>query len=173
METAKNKVSEIISQKNEKVQSYLEYIQSEINTMRTDFRKVVEKYGQSGIEAFGFIASRGGLFDRSDIWIEFIKGLFCLIIALSIAILVYVPTYIVFGICRCLLRSTICRINHLRAKDSIVTNSFRLLLLICCVFFSMILWYTFFFFYYLPCKYLLTKGKTNFINIFNMYIPFA
>ena len=171
METAKNKVMENITQKIEKMESYLEYIQSEIEAMRTD--EVVEKYCQSSIAAFGFIASRGGLFDRCDIWIEFFKGWFYLVMCLIIASLMFFPTYIVSRICRCLLRNFIRRINQLRSKESIVINSFKLFLLIWCVFFNMILWYTFFFFYYFPCKYLLTKGKTNFINIFNMCIPFA
>ena len=173
METARNKVLEIINENNEKVNSHLQSIQSEIDAMRADFRKLAEKYAQSGAEAGGFMASRGGLYERSDIWIEYIKGLAYIVLVLIIAILMFVPTNIVFAICRCLLRNFIRRSNQLSSNESIVVNSFKLFLLICCVFFSVILYYTFFIFNYLPCKYLLTKGKVHFINIFNMYIPFA
>ena len=172
MNTVRNKVLEIVNQTNEKVQNYLEYIQSEIEALTTDFRKLVDKYGLSGLEAFAFIAS-SGVFDRSDLWIEFIKGLLFLVLSLIFIILMYVPTLIVFWICKCLMRNIINRINQLSFEESIAINLLRLFLLICCVLCSVILYYTFFLFYYLPCKYFLTKGTAKFFNIFNMNIPFA
>ena len=173
MEKAREKVLSIISQNYKKAHSYLNYLQSKLEVLRVDFRNVVEIYVQSGIEAFAFIVSRGGFYDRSDIWVEFIKGIFCLLAFLIIAILVYILTKIFFVICKCVLINAMSLIIQLSSKKTIVIKLFRLIMLIIYVFFCVITYYSFFLFCYLPSKFLLIKGMVRFINIFNMHIPFA